>query len=310
MRTMLTTLLKSMLVVAILTVTSIAWGNQLVSPNVNFGEIFGGKPIVVDAEEHTYSLGWTENEDATFTVTLYVDEVLGGFDYGIAFSPEEVTVVEYGFTEPFKDHYIKQQGSVIDHYFNEGKRVSETAQYIVYGGMATKTAAYDGEVCCVTVSLKGEQASIYAVKDSARYEHASELMAGGVSCTLVKEENSSNGNDSQQEDLEKDEMEETSPEKEISLEEENSSEKDTSAEKGTSSEKGTSTEKTSQNSGGSNASKNNEASTSHTKNLQTVKTGDNNLIVQYLLAIALASFVIIIMGRKIFQKNWKNPKET
>lgn len=304
---------KWVLAVGIWTMLSFIWGNHSVSPNVNFGRFFFGKPVVVQADENTHGLQWVENEDETITVTLYVKDELGGFDYGIAFSPEEVLVVEYGFTEEFKRHYSKQQGSVIDHYFSQGKRASKTAQYIVYGGMATKTALYDGGVCYVTVSLRGEQASFYGVKDSAKYDHANAIMAEQGDGILVKGKNgasqedswkdNSRGEDFLEEDAGKDEAggEKTGDETSFMSNVESNVSKNSSL--------GKSREK--------------EASSSHTskqrdytksaldgKNVQVAKTGDEKEIVEYMLVAVAAAFVAMMMGKTLVSKNWGNPKET
>lgn len=177
-----------------------SWGTRLGSPYVSFGDRNKQKicedPVLQEeifcltaygattATEGRYWLESKQNSDHTYTVTLYVERELAGFDYGIAFSPQEVTVAEYGFTEEFENHYREQQGSVMDYYFSQGERVSSSAQYIVYGGMATEQKSYCGPLCFVTVALKGQDATVYGKINSARYEDADALMDGQVSCTL------------------------------------------------------------------------------------------------------------------------------
>lgn len=177
-----------------------SWGTHLGSPCVSFRDWRTQKncdaPVLQEeisgmtaygattATEGRYWLESKENGDHTYTVTLYVERELAGFDYGIAFSPQEVTVIEYGFVEEFQNHYREQQGSVMDYYFSQGERVSPSAQYIVYGGMATEQKSYCGPLCFVTVALKGQGATVYGKVNSARYEDAAALMDGQVSCTL------------------------------------------------------------------------------------------------------------------------------
>lgn len=177
-----------------------SWGTHLGSPYVSFRDWRTQKacnaPVLqqevagltaygaTSVTEGRYWLESKQNSDHTYTVTLYVERELAGFDYGIAFSPQEVTVIEYGFTEEFQNHYREQQGSVMDYYFSQGERVSQTAQYIVYGGMATEQKSYCGPLCFVTVALKGQNATVYGKVNSARYEDAASLMDGQVSNTL------------------------------------------------------------------------------------------------------------------------------
>ncbi len=317
-------LMKKVLIVAILTVILFTWGNQMVSPNANFGGDLFEKPMTAWASEHddtfttartsvknTHQLQWIENEDKTFTVTLFVSGELGGFDYGIAFSPEEVTVTDYGFTSEFKSHYSKQQGSVVDHYFSEGKRVSGQAQYIVYGGMATQKATYDGAVCFLTVSLKGEQATFFAVDNSAQYEHARELMAAEISCTLLKEndqskDKDSNGYDSVGDDSNGDNPSGDNPSGD-NLGRDDSSEdhsrEDNLSEGSTSSDDTNGDNSAENNSGNDKPWENDTKSAAASKDLQIVKTGDESKSTYYFLTILVATLVLRVTVRNRLYKN-------
>lgn len=305
MKRTISRLLTYVLAVVSMTVILLTWGTCRGSLNVDLGEhfpagcsnVYAAENVTDDQPQTQYSLSWEKKDKSTYTIILCVEGQLDGFDYGIAFSPKEVTVVEWGFFDVFTDHYGDQQGSVIDHYFSEGKRVSEDAQYIVYGGMATKQAFYNGKVCYVTVSLKSNQAAFYAVEKSAKYEHASELMASQVNC-LVTEENDSGIPDEnpKEDDTSNSQEAESGPDKPGG----NASATNTPSENSYVTNKPNGNQTIIKENSSQTSSKINNSGTV----VNEVKTGDDNPIIVYVVGVILAILAFVMAGGKYIQKNW------
>lgn len=125
------------------------------------------------------------NVDQTVTLFVVIDGNIRGFDFGVAFSLAEATPVSYGFTDEFLEACGEQNGTAIDHYFEDGERVSGDDRYFVFGGMANSGAAYSGRMAYVTFALTGAQASVSVIKESAAYASATEIREKGTVYTLV-----------------------------------------------------------------------------------------------------------------------------
>lgn len=125
------------------------------------------------------------NADQTVTLYVVIDGNIRGFDFGVAFSLAEATPVSYGFTDEFLDACGEQNGTALDHYFEDGERVSGNDRYFVFGGMANSNAAYSGRMAYVTFALTGTQASVSVIKESAAYASATEIREKGTVYTLV-----------------------------------------------------------------------------------------------------------------------------
>lgn len=125
------------------------------------------------------------NADGTVTLYVVIDGNIRGFDFGVAFSLAEATPVSYGFTDAFLEACGEQNGTALDHYFEDGERVSGSDRYFVFGGMANSDAVYTGRMAYVTFALTGAPASVSVIKESAAYASATEIREKGTVYTLI-----------------------------------------------------------------------------------------------------------------------------
>lgn len=126
----------------------------------------------------------TAHTDGTVTVIITVDGAVDSFDYGLAFSPGEAEVTDFGFTDAFLKSLGSNKGTALDHYFEDGPRVSESARYLVFGGMAGAEAAYQGDMAYVTFALKGKTATVALTENSADFDGAEQILAMGTPYVL------------------------------------------------------------------------------------------------------------------------------
>ena len=126
----------------------------------------------------------TDHGDGTVTLTVTVDGALSSFDYGVAYSPMEAELLSYQFTDAFFASYGENMGSGMTHSFEEGVRVSENARYVVFGGMAKKGTAYQGDFFTLTFRLKQGAATVALVRDSASFDNAEQILTQGTAYRL------------------------------------------------------------------------------------------------------------------------------
>ncbi len=143
-----------------------------------------GRILQAEAAQGPCSAYVVNNEDGTVTLMVDVDGSVNSFDYGVAFSPAEAKVTDFGFTEEFLHSHGKNGGTALDHYFEEGERISPSARYIVFGGMASREAVYQGDMAYVTFALTGQEATVAVIERSADYDNADQILEQGVRYVL------------------------------------------------------------------------------------------------------------------------------